>query len=521
VPPSVGTLAAKNPEAADARGAIYAVAPSFKTVSTIWAGTDDGKLWTTRDGGAHWADITPAALTPWSKVTQLEASHFDDVSAYASVSRFRVDDLTPYIYKTHDAGKTWSLITGGLPASPVNAVREDPVRKGLLYASTQTGVWVSFDEGATWQSLQRDLPRSSARDLVVHDGDLIVATHGRGFWILDGIAALRQVTTGMSDTLFKPSAAYRAPRSTYPDTPVSPDEPYADNPPDGAMIDYYLATPAQGPVTLEISDARGKRIRGYASTDKPELSDDEIAEQLIPAYWIRPYQALGTSAGGHRFVWDLRGERPVVDSYEYPISAAPHDTPRTPQGPRVAPGSYTIKLTIRGKPLTTTVEVRADPRVKLSAAAAAQQNQLEHQLAELVTRSSDLVLQAQSTIDQLGKLAAKDPLKAPIAAAAVKAKAALSGAKPAPGGPPAPTLSGVNGKLTALYKAAGVDAQPTAVQLAETAKAERELGQLLRAWDAFKAIDLAQLDTALKAAGLSEIRPELAPETHQANGDEE
>jgi hypothetical protein len=287
------------------------------------------------------------------------------------------------------------------------------------------------------------------------------------------------------------------------------------------MIDYYLATPAQGPVTLEISDARGKRIRGYASTDKPELSDDEIAEQLIPAYWIRPYQALGTSAGGHRFVWDLRGERPVVDSYEYPISATPHDTPRTPQGPRVAPGSYTIKLTIRGKPLTTTVEVRADPRVKLSAAAAAQQNQLEHQLAELVTRSSDLVLQAQSTIDQLGKLAAKDPLKAPIAAAAVKAKAALSGAKPAPGGPPAPTLSGVNGKLTALYKAAGVDAQPTAVQLAETAKAERELGQLLRAWDAFKAIDLAQLDTALKAAGLSEIRPELAPETHQANGDEE
>jgi photosystem II stability/assembly factor-like uncharacterized protein len=521
VPPTVGALASKNPAAAAARGAIYALAPSFKTQATIWAGTDDGKLWTTRDGGAHWSDITPAALTPWSKVTQLEASHFDDVSAYASVSRLRVDDLAPYIYRTHDAGKTWTLITTGLPPGPVNAVREDPVRKGLLYAATETAVWVSFDDGASWQSLQRNLPHTSVRDLVVHDADLIVATHGRGFWIMDDIAPLRQLAAGMPDTLFKPAAAYRAPRSTYPDTPVPPDEPYADNPPDGAAIDYYLAQPAQGPVSLEISDARGQHIRGYASTDKPELSDDEIAEQLIPSYWIRPHRALGVTAGAHRWIWDLRGERPVVDSYEYPISAAPHDTPRTPEGPRVLPGTYTVKLTVNGRTLATTVEVRPDPRVKLAPAAVAQQHQLEQHLAELVTRSSRLVLESQSTLDQLTKLApAQDALKAQIAAATARTTAALSGAKPAPA-VPAPTLSGVNGKLTALYKLVAVDAAPTAVQLAETTRAERELAQLARTWDAFRNTELPALNTALRAAALVEIRPELAPETHQANGDEE
>ncbi|HEX7840546.1 MAG TPA: hypothetical protein VF469_23870, partial [Kofleriaceae bacterium] len=332
VPASVGTLAASNPGAADQRGAIYSLALSFKSPGTIWAGTDDGKLWTTRDDGGHWTDITPPELTPWSKVTQLDASHFDDTTVYASVSRLRVDDLTPYIYKTHDAGKTWTLITTGLPPGPVDAVREDPVRKGLLYASTENGVWVSFDDGGTWQSLQRNLPHTSVRDIVVHDSDLIVATHGRGFWIMDDITPLRQVAAAMPDTLFKPAAAYRFPRSLYTDTPIPPDEPLAENPPTGAVIDYHLAEPAQGPVTLEITDARGKHVRGYASTDPPDLTQAELAKQLIPSYWVRPHRSLGTAAGGHRWVWDLRGDRPLAMSYQYPISAVPHDTPRTPLG---------------------------------------------------------------------------------------------------------------------------------------------------------------------------------------------
>ena len=524
VPPSVGALAGSNANAADARGAIYSLALSFKSPGTFWAGTDDGKLWTTRDGGAHWSDITPPAMTPWSKVTQLEASHFDDTTAYASVSRLRLDDLAPYIYRTRDAGATWTLITSGLPPGPVDAVREDPVRKGLLYASTENAVWVSFDDGASWQSLQRNLPHTSVRDIVVHDGDLIVATHGRGFWIMDDITALRQVAAAMPDTLFKPAPAYRVPHSLYPDTPVPPDEPTAENPPTGAVIDYYLAQPAQGPVTIEITDARGKKLRSYASTDPPDQSADEIAKQLIPSYWVRPYQTPGTEAGGHRWVWDLRGERPLASSYEFAINAVPHDSVRSPLGPLVVPGAYTVKLTANGKTLTAPVEVRLDPRTKLSAAAVAQQHQLSERLAGLVTRSSELVLHAQSTADQLAKLTGKpEPLAGQITAVAAKVTTLLSGPKtpPAPGAPRPATLGGTNGKLVALYKLTDVDAAPTAVQVAEAGKAERELTQLVAGWDALRTGELAALNAALTAAGLTAIRPELAPETRQDEGDEE
>ena len=524
VPTSVGALAASNPGAADQRGTVYALAPSFVSPTTLWAGTDDGKLWVTRDGGKHWTDITPAALTPWSKVTQLEASHFDDRTAYASVSRFRIDDLAPYIYKTHDGGKTWTPITKGLPPGPVDAVREDPVRKGLLYASTENAVWVSFDDGAAWQSLQQNLPHTSARDLVVHDADLIVATHGRGFWIMDDITPLRQLAAGLPTALYKPAPAIRVQRSAYTDTPVPPDEPHAENPPTGAVIDYHLAAAATGPVTLVIRDAKGAVIRSYSSGDRPDQSSDEIAQQLIPAYWVRPHAALGTTAGHHRWVWDLRGERPLVDAYEYPISAAPRDTPRTPEGPRVAPGRYTATLTIDGTTFTAPVDVKIDPRVKLAPAVIEQQHQLEQRLAELVTRSSRAVLRAQSASDQLAKLAAKPgPLEARITATAASVTAVLSGPKGlrSPAREYPPTLASVNGELVNLYKSTGGDAAPTSVQLAEAGKAERELTALAKTWDALEGGELAKLSAALTAAGLPAIRPELAPETRQDSGDEE
>jgi len=521
-PASVGALAARNPAAADQRGVIYSLAPSFTSPTTLWAGTDDGKLWTTRDGGKHWLDITPPALTPWSKVTQLDASHFDDLTAYASVSRFRVDDLTPYIYKTHDGGKTWTLITGGLPPGPVDAVRADPVRKGLLYASTENAVWVSFDDGGAWQALQQNLPRTSVRDLVVHDRDLIVATHGRGFWIMDDITPLRQLAATLPVTLFTPSPAYRVQRSTYPDTPVPPDEPHAENPPAGAVIDYYLPEAATGPVTLAISDARGTLVRTYASTDPPELTAAELAQQGIPAYWVRPHVALGSTAGHHRWVWNLRGARPVASAYEYPISAVPHDTPRTPEGPRVLPGTYTVKLTVNGKTLTAPLEVKLDPRVKLAPAAIAQQHQLEQRLAELVTRGSQLVMLAQSASVQLGKLApTQDALKAQFAAATAQVAAVLAGPRDAPRGPAAgaapPTLRGVTGKLLSLYRMTEVDAAPTAAQTTEASTAERELATLGKTWDALQAGELARLNAALLAAGLPAVRPEALPEPSQSN----
>ncbi|HET7504834.1 MAG TPA: hypothetical protein VFK02_27615 [Kofleriaceae bacterium] len=523
IPPSVGTLATGNPAAEEARGAIYALALSFKSPGTIWAGTDDGKLWTTRDGGAHWVDITPPELTPWSKVTQLEASHFDDVTAYASVSRLRVDDLAPYIYRTHDAGKTWTRITTGLPPGPVNAVREDPVRKGMLYASTENAVWVSFDEGASWQSLQRNLPHTSVRDLVVHDRDLIVATHGRGFWIMDDITPLRQLAASMPDTLFKPAPAVRVARSLYTDTPVPPDEPHADNPPTGAVIDYYLAQP-QPSVAIEITDQRGQLVRRYTSTDPPELTDQQLARQLIPSYWVRPHRVLATTAGHHRWVWDLRGARPLADDYEYPINAIPHDTPRRPEGPRVLPGRYTVKLILGGKTYTAPLEVKLDPRVKLSPAALTQQHQLEQRLADLVTRSSKLVMEAQSVADQLGKLKpGADALKAQVAGTTAKLTELLSGPKGprVPGKARPPTLGSVNGNFTALYGGVEVDAAPTAAQLAEAARAERELTALAASWNALKAAELAPLNAALTQAGMAPIKPELLPETRQTEGDEE
>ncbi len=266
-------------------------------------------------------------MTAWSKVTQIDASPFDDASAYVSVNRARVDDRAPYVFKTHDGGKTWTAITAGLASAPVDAVRADPVKPGLLYASTETGVWVSFDDGAQWQSLQQNLPHTAARDLVVHGDDLIVATHGRGFWIMDDIRLLRQLTATPADTLFEPAVAYRIPRSVYPDTPVPPDEPQAENPPDGAILDYYLAGSA-AVVTLEIRDARGVVVRAYASNDPPELSAQQIAEQLIPSYWLAPQHSLATTPGMHRWVWDLRGPPPRSPSERTTTRSAPRRTRR-------------------------------------------------------------------------------------------------------------------------------------------------------------------------------------------------
>jgi photosystem II stability/assembly factor-like uncharacterized protein len=519
VPATIGALGAQDAE--KHRGAIYALAPSYKTTRTLWAGTDDGKLWVTRDGGGHWRDITPPAVTAWSKVTQLDASRFDDTTVYASVSRLRVDDLAPYIYRTHDGGKTWTAITTGLPSGPVNAVRADPVRAGLLYASTETGVYVSFDDGDTWQSLQRDLPHSSVRDVIVHGNDLIVATHGRGFWIMDDISPLRHLGPSMATTLLPPAPALRLPRSEYPDTPIPPDEPMAANPPTGASLDYYLANPATT-VALEIRDGRGQLVRAWASSDSPELTSEELAKQLIPAYWVMPAQRLATTSGLHRWIWDLRGTRPRALAYGYPISAAPHATVRTPEGPRVEPGTYTVKLTVDGKVFTSKVEVQLDPRIKLPAAALARQHQLEVQLAALLDRTAGAALEARSVLDQLAPLAPHDAaLARQIVGVVANTTVVLEGAKPARGPDPSPTLAGTARSLGGLYETIQLDAAPTAAQLAAATQLEREATALLATWHAIENGELATLATALAAAHLPAIDPAKKPTTTQTGGDEE
>ncbi len=525
VPASVGTLLQKGAE--KQRGVIYALAPSHKNVNTLWAGTDDGLIWITRDGGQNWSNITPPGLTAWSKVTQIEASHFDDQSAYASVSRFRIDDLRPYIYRTHDGGKTWQLITNGLPAdAPADTVREDPIRKGLLFAGTEKEVWVSFDDGDHWQSLQQNLPHTSMRDLTIHENDLIVSTHGRSFWVLDDISPLRQLTQSITTAdayLFKPAPAYRVRANTNTDTPLPPDEPAGENPPAGAILDYTLRDNAASPVTLEILDARGKLVRRYSSTDKPELTEDQLQKQLIPPYWMRPFRVLSTSAGLHRWVWDLHYPAPLSTDRNYPISAVPHNTPRFPLGPHALPGQYTVRLTAGGRTYDAPLTVKMDPRVKTPLAGLEQQFQLETRLAGMMNQVAEAVLQARSIRDELQKMSKQTsgPLADALKSFQQKLTDVLEASK-AVGASSPPSLESVNSTVTALYEHVGhADAAPTQVQVTATTAVERDYADVMRRWTEVKTRDLPALNQQLKSAGLPEIRPEVNPDSQQGGGAEE
>jgi len=383
-PANLGAFSANDPLAGKHRGVIYSLSPAYTNARVIWAGTDDGLVWVTRDGGAHWRNISPPALTPWSRVTQIDSSHFDTATAYVSVSRERLDDRTPYIYRTHDFGATWTRIADGIPASePVNTVREDPKRRGLLFAGTERTVHVSFDDGAHWQSLQGNLPSTSIRDLVIHTDDIVVGTHGRSFWILDDIAALREARTA-GVQLFTPALAYRVRRDTWTDTPLPPEEPVGQNPPDGAIIDYTLPAGVHGPLAFDVLDAGGHRVRSFASTDSAEPL---YPDMNVPTYWVRPTAIPPATPGDHRFVWDLHEAAPRSVSHDFPISAIAHATPHDPEGVLVMPGTYTVRLTVDGHTYTRPLRVALDPRVATRTAQLRAQHDLAERLVDGMNRT--------------------------------------------------------------------------------------------------------------------------------------
>ena len=389
IPSVLGAFASDDPSKGAHRGVVYAIAPSPVVRGTIWAGTDDGLVWITRDGGAHWKNVGPA-LDPWSKISQIDASSFDGDTAYVSVNRFRLDDLRPYVYVTHDAGRTWHLIVNGLPRQPVNAVRQDPTARNLLYAATENGVYVSFDGGANWQSLQNNLPRTSVRDIIVHDGDLIVATHGRGFWILDDVQPLRYLASllhggvqGRGVRLMSLTTTYRVRRSTNTDTPLPPEEPMGENPPDGAIIDYVLPQAVQH-LTIAFYDARGRLVRRFSNLDNEPAPIPNLDK---PHYWEAPFERPPATEGAHRFVWDLREEPPLATAQDLPISAVPHRTPRVPQGPLVAPGQYGIKITADDSSEQQSWTVRVDPRVSITQSELERQYRLARQVAAMMNAS--------------------------------------------------------------------------------------------------------------------------------------
>lgn len=524
-PANLGVFADGDPQKGKHRGVIYSIAPSPKDVNVIWAGTDDGVIQLTRDGGKNWQNITPPELTAWSKVAQLDAGHFDTQTAYAAVNRFRLDDLHPYIYRTHDSGRSWQKIVAGLPENaPVNTVREDPEKPGLLFAGTETSIWVSFDDGDHWQSLQLNLPATSMRDLVVHHDDIVVGTHGRSFWILDDITPLRQMTNEVAQSdvfLFKPEVAYRYRRDTNTDTPLPPEEPAGKNPPDGAIVDYYLKTalagcgggtgeastgsqgaaenPSSRAFNLRIVDSRGNTLRAFPNWERPAPDEKDLR---VPTYWVRSASKIDLTSGMHRFVWDLHYPPPETVERDYPIAAIYHDTPLAPQGPLALPGNYSVVLSVCGRPYSQPLIIKEDPRVKVSQADLEQEFAFQQKIVAALHED-------YTALEQLRSLRAQIKDARPHAQGSVldaintmdKDAATFESTSD----PQSGNLAHLNGDLAHVY--AVIETADTAPPSAATAAfndLQQPLSATLSKWNAMKS-RVDALNQQLKAAGIAAI----------------
>jgi photosystem II stability/assembly factor-like uncharacterized protein len=507
IPASVGKYKDSPTAAPSQRGVIYALGLSPLNVNVIWAGTDDGLIHLTTDGGAHWKNVSPPALSPFQKVSILDAGHFDQGTVYAAINTLRLDDMKPHVYRTHDGGKTWTEIAKGIPTgAPVNAVREDPKRKDLLFAGTEREVYVSFDDGDNWQSLRLNMPASSVRDLIIKDDDLAVATHGRGFWILDDITSLRQISERVisSDAfLFQPQIATRIRWNMNTDTPLPPDEATAPNPPDGAIIDYYLGAGLSGPVKLEILDASGAVVRHYSSEDAAEPVDPMLN---VPAYWVRPSRPLSNAPGLHRFVWDLHYQPLRRTREDLPIAAIFRDTAPAPNSPWVLPGTYKVRLTAGGKVLAEPITVRMDPRVHGSVTAQFTISKAAYddiqQAAAVAGQVRDLRAKIREAREKAGagslegQLETLDKKLEAIAGASSAGRGMGGGRFAAPTGPE--TLATVSASLASLMRSVqSADAPPTSAESAVIGQKRAALAQLIQRWKAVQSTELPRLNQQL------------------------
>jgi len=488
-PPSLKAEGMVSDAGADPRrGVIYTIAPSPRDGKLLWVGTDDGLVWRSADGGAHWTDITPPGLTPWSKIAGLEASPFDAGTAYVAVDRHRIEDRNPHLYRTRDGGRHWTSIAAGLPEGDfVNAIREDPVRRGLLYAATELGVHVSFDDGDHWQPLRLNLPPISVRDLVIHGGDLVIATHGRGFWILDGIGPLRQAEAGALRTrLLRPATALRLRPAQFTGTPLTKDEPTAQNPPFGAWIDYVLAAAPREPVVLEIHDAGGRLLRRYTSADQPAPVDPATAH-AAPEWIVRP-STLEATPGMHRFVWPLHRALPPELGHGAPFA----------DGLWVPPGRYEVTLTVDGQVFRQSLLVAPDPRVTLPAAVFARQYALARRIEAAQVRLARAQAGAQALRRALagrmalpgsGEARRLDQDVAGLVGFPATANPANSWAAPVTGLQTFRYLGGALGQL--LHAVDGADADPSPDAIKGCERQESLLATTLAAWEALRRRGLA------------------------------
>jgi photosystem II stability/assembly factor-like uncharacterized protein len=484
-------------------GVVFTIAPSALNRDLIWAGSDTGLIQLTRDGGKTWKDVTPPRLSAWSKISLIEASHFDPAIAYAAVDRSRLDDRAPYLYRTRDYGATWQPIVQGIAANSfLRAIREDPEKKQLLFAGTETGVYVSFDDGDDWQPLQLNLPVTSVRDLAIHGDDLVVATHGRSFWILDNITPLRQATDAAhaaSFFLYRPATAVRVDNDSFPGTPLPPEEPTAENPPTGAMIDYFLPSSAHS-IKLEILDSQQKVVHTFSSEDQHQEKRPPLP---VAERWFPKPEVLQETPGLHRFIWDLTwysSGGPGADENSSQLN---------PRGPEVVPGIYRVGLTVDGYAQTQPLKVVMDPRSSATPELLEAQLQLAQKIFAEALEARRALAEIASAQKQLVELAQKlnDTtlvLKSPVTDAQAQIAKILGKSEAAP--EQSPGLQEAYSDLASALRVVesgdrAVPSQARALYQESSQRAKTRIAQ----WKQFKETNLRQLNQKLRESGLTSI----------------